>query len=99
MKNHLIYGLAIAGALSLSAASAQAACYADYKAKKAGPLKLHYGVIELPNAACKNRKKAHRNIQNRIKVGGWNLLNVMSVFGPEGLAQRKQSAGRFYLRF
>ena len=78
---------------------ADAACYADYKAKKANPLQLHYGVIELPSGACKNRQRARQLIQKRISVGGWKLLNVMSVFGPEGLKQRQASAGNFYLRF
>ena len=28
-------------------AAAQAACYADYKAKQDAPLRLHYGVAEI----------------------------------------------------
>lgn len=86
-------------ALTLAASAAQADCYADYKAKKDNPLRLHYGVIQLPQAACRDRARARKVIAARIGVGGWRLLNVMSVFGPEGLASRKDSAGQFYLRF
>jgi len=78
---------------------AQAACYADYKAKKPAPLKLHYGVVQLPGNICGNRKKIRKNVAKRISHGGWTLLNVMSVFGPEGLTQRQHSAGRYYLKF
>ncbi|MDR5652374.1 hypothetical protein [Ruixingdingia sedimenti] len=81
-----------------AAAPAQAACYADYKAKRDGPLRLHYGVIELPAAAC-DPAAAAPVIAARIRADGWVLLNVMSVFGPEGLNQRKASAGPYFLRY
>lgn len=91
--------ISISALLLFLGTSAQAACYADYKAKKDGPLRLHYGVIELPDAACQNRRTAADPIARRIAKGGWVLLNVVSVFGPEGLDQRRGSAGEFYLRF
>ncbi len=86
-------------AIGLAAASVEAACYADYKAKKDGPLRLHYGVIELSEAACGNPGQARAEVQSRIGGGGWTLLNVMSTFGPEGLNERRASAGEFFLRF
>ena len=82
-----------------AAVPASAACYADYKAKKSQPLQLHYGVVQIPDAICGDRNAIGANIQKRISVGGWNLLNVMSVFGPEGLSQRQGSAGNFYLKY
>jgi hypothetical protein len=90
--------------LSLIAATAlanpaSAECYADYKAKKPAPLQLHYGVIRVPDGMCDNRTAISNFIAQRISVGGWNLLNVMSVFGPEGLAGRRTSAGSYYLKF
>ncbi len=88
----LSIGLAFAG-------QASAACYADYKAKKTSPLTLSYGVVELPASVCGKPGKIKKNISKRIKVGGWSLLNVVSVFGPEGLAQRQDSAGNNYLKF
>lgn len=81
------------------ASQASAACYADYKAKKTAPLQLQYGVVKLPDNICNNRAAIRQNIKRRIRVGGWSLLNVMSVFGPEGLSQRQQSAGSFYLKY
>ena len=81
------------------AAPATAACYADYKAKQGDPLKLHYGVIELPDAACRDPGRARAEVARRIKAGGWTLLNVLGTFGPEGLEARKDSAGSYFLRF
>jgi len=95
-KNTII--CALIASLSFGTA-AQAACYADYKAKKTAPLKLHYGVVQLPGNLCGHRTKIRNNVAKRISRGGWTLLNVMSVFGPEGLMQRQQSAGPYYLRF
>jgi len=89
--------LAATMVLSLSATAASAACYADYKAKKGYPLKLHYGVIEI-SGAC-TVQSANGQISQRLNAKGWTLLNVLSVFDDTGLAQRKQSAGKYYLRF
>lgn len=95
---HLILPLAFA-AVSAFALPATAACFADYKAKQDNPLKLHYGVIELPDAACGSPDAARPVAAQRIGADGWTLLNVLSIFGPEGLEQRKASAGDFYLRY
>lgn len=84
----------------VAAQPATAACYADYKAKKdGGSLKLHYGVIELPQGACSNRNRAEREVRERVARGGWTVLNVLSVFDESGLDQRRQSAADFFLRF
>jgi hypothetical protein len=92
--------IALALALALvSASSAGAACYADYKAKRDNPLRLHYGVMELPDPACQSRAAAEEAARPRLARGGWELLNVVGIFGPEGLNERKESAGEFYLRF
>lgn len=93
---HLIRSAVLCLAL---AAPAQAACYADYKAKQDDPLRLHYGVMELPDAACANPGAAAQTVAARLADGGWTLLNVLGLFGPEGLAERKDSAGDNFLRF
>ena len=80
------------------ATPAQAACYADYKAKQDDPLRLHYGVAEVPDTAC-SPGDAPGFLAPRLQSAGWTLLNVISTFGPEGLDERKMSAGDFYLRF
>jgi hypothetical protein len=77
-------------------AAAQAACYADYKAKQDDPLRLHYGVAEV--SAC-SVSGAEAELAPRLAAAGWTLLNVLSVFDESGLAERKASAGPNYLRF
>ena len=77
---------------------AQADCYADYKAKKDAPLQLHYGVAQVSDANC-STSAAKGELAPRLAGGGWTLLNVLSTFGSEGLAERKASAGDFYLRY
>ncbi len=100
MRPNPVRTLALALALTaVTAAAAAADCFADYKAKKDAPLRLHYGVIALPDAACRDAVRAQEEIARRIAAGGWQLLTVMGLFGPEGLAERRESAGAFYLRF
>ncbi len=94
---HVLISLALAAALALPSPTLAAECYADYKAKQDNPLRLHYGVIQL-QGPCK-RRAAQAEVSARLASGGWTLLNVMSVFGPEGLNQRRANAGSFYLRF
>lgn len=79
------------------AGGAEAQCFADYKAKKDDPLRLHYGVAQL-SGGC-SAAAARAELTPRLAAQGWTLLQVQSVFGPEGLDQRKDSAGQFYLRF
>ena len=88
-------------ALFLTAAplAAQAACFADYKAKREPPLRLHYGVIALPDTACASRAAAAAETARRLRAEGWELLDLMALFGPEGLAERQADAGAFYLRY
>lgn len=78
---------------------AQAACYGDYKAKQDAPLRLAYGVAELPDAACSGPDAAAAELAPRLSAAGWTLLNVVSLFGPDGLEERKASAGDFFLRY
>lgn len=89
---------AIAGLLWLITGPAGAACFADYKAKKDDPLRLHYGVIQITDASC-NPQAAFREIAPRVARGGWELLEVMSLFDERGLDARRSDAGQFFLRF
>lgn len=84
--------------VALSAGPALANCYADYRAKMDNPLRLHYGVIDLPADAC-SVGAAAPVIATRIAQGGWELLQVVSVFDDSGLADRRADAGDFFLRF
>ena len=90
--------LAAALLMALSAPAA-AQCFADYKASREPPLRLHYGTIALPARACASTQAAAAEIARRIAADGWTLLGVVSIFGPEGLAERQRDAGSFHLRF
>ncbi len=88
----------ITAALAMLAAPLQAAdCFADYKAKRNDPLKLHYGVARI-SGAC-NTASAKGELALRLRADGWTLLNVLSVFDASGLEGRKPSAGNYYLRY
>ena len=81
------------------AAPAQAACYADYKAKQENPLKLHYGVVQVDISPCTMSDTVRSVVRQRLQAAGWQLLQVQSVFDDSGLGKRKQDAGQFFLRF
>ncbi len=93
---HILLSLAFTAVLAVPAAAQAADCFADYKAKMDDPLRLHYGVAQV--SAC-DQGTAQAELKNRLAADGWTLLQIMSVFGPEGLDQRKDSAGQYFLRF
>lgn len=84
-------------AMCLLTTAAQAACYADYKAKQDDPLRLHYGVAEV-RGDC-SVSNAASQLSERLSSGGWELLNVLSVFDDAQLDDKKDSAGDYFLRF
>jgi len=79
------------------AGGAQAACFADYKAKQDDPLRLHYGVAELRDEC--SVPAAERELPARLATDNWQLLNVLGTFDDAGLEDRKESAGEYYLRY
>ncbi len=89
---------ALVSLAALAAGPASAECYADYKAKKDDPLRLHYGVMEIPDGAC-DPGAAAAVAADRLAGAGWTLLNVLSVFGAEGLEDRRGNAGDYFLRY
>ncbi|MGH1354533.1 MAG: hypothetical protein ACRBBS_05590 [Thalassovita sp.] len=97
MRNFLAITLVSLMLTPVSPAVANESCFADYKAKQDNPLRLHYGVIQL-DGAC-NASAAQSEVAARLSRDGWVLLNVLSVFGQDGLNERKASAGRYFLRF
>lgn len=84
-------------AFVLLASTAQAACYADYKAKQDNPLRLHYGVVQVAGEC--SIQTAAAELAPKLVADGWQLLNVLGVFDDAGLAERRESAGNFYLRY
>lgn len=96
MKQKLLTLAFLIGTACASPAVA-ADCFADYKAKKDNPLKLHYGVVQLYNGC--NKASAKTEVAGRIARDGWTLLNVLSVFDASKLAGKDANAGQFYLRY
>lgn len=94
---HILYAFLTALMIALALPAQAAGCYADYKAKQDNPLRLHYGVAQI-NGPC-DAASAAAELSPRLAAQGWTLLNILSVFGDEGLATRKDSAGPHYLRF
>ena len=94
---HLFSILLATVVLTALSGAAQAACYADYKAKQDTPLRLHYGVAEI-DTPCTSASAAQQ-LQIRLEQAGWTLLNVVSVFDETGLEERKDSAGPNFLRY
>ncbi len=97
MKTHLLLTAFLMAAAF--AAPADAACYADYKAKQENPLKLHNGVVQVDISPCAMSNNVTSQVQRKLQSAGWQLLQVQSVFDDSGLARRKQDAGQFFLRF
>ena len=85
--------------LAMLGSAANAACFADYKASRDNPLKLHYGVIRIDTSPCAMSEQAKQQVARRLQAAGWKLLQLRSVFDDSGLAQRKKDAGQYFLRF
>ena len=81
----------------ITASVAQAACFADYKAKQDNPLRLHYGVVEVEGPCTVDAAEAQ--LAPQLAGDGWQLLNVIGTFDEAGLDERKDSAGEFFLRY
>lgn len=75
---------------------AAAECYVEYKARRDAPFRLHYGIIRLDDAACRNPAPA---IARRIARDGWQLLTVMGNLSRAEAERRKADAGAYYLRY
>lgn len=86
-------------AAMILALPASAQCYADYRAKRENPLRLHYGVVQLPDSACDDTQAATRHLKPRLQRDGWILLDLLSTFGPDGLESRRERAGQYFLRY
>ena len=86
-------------ALVWLASPLHAACYADYKASRDNPFRLHYGVMRIDTDPCRMSNAVQSAVANRLGAAGWKLLGVQSVFDDSGLGKRKKDAGQYFLRF
>lgn len=89
--------LSLALALAATGVRAQDPCYADYKASREEPLRLQYGVAEV-FGECTVRE-AERELEPRLAMDDWQLLEVMTTFDASGLEERRESAGEYFLRY
>jgi hypothetical protein len=76
---------------------AQDPCYADYKASREQPLELQYGVAEVFGECTV--PSAEEEIEPRVALDGWQLLEVLDTFDESGLEERRESAGEYFLRY
>ena len=95
MTRSLTYAAALLLAL---ATQASAQCYADYKAKQDNPLRLQYGLIELPASACGSIGAATSYAAPVIAGSGWTLLQIESILTEAQFDARKANAGAIHLR-
>jgi len=96
MKHIFLSVALILGLMAASTAQAQD-CFADYKAKRDDPLRLHYGVVEI-RGEC-SASAAASELTQRLASDNWQLLSIEGVFDDAGLEERRESAGDFYLRY
>jgi hypothetical protein len=96
MKNALRLIALVLGLSLASQASAQ--CYADFKAKKDNPLRLQYGIVELPASACDSRQAASSYAAPIIAGSGWTLLQIESIFDETEFQRRSANAGVIHRR-
>lgn len=87
----------LAVAFALVGTAAYSECYADYKAKRDDPLRLHYGVVEV-TGDC-SAENAAAQLGPRLLADDWQLLSIEGVFDDAGLEERQESAGDYYLRY
>ncbi len=91
MLTVLLLGMALAG-------QASAQCFADYKAKQDNPLRLQYGIVELPAEACGSPQAAADYAAAVIARSGWTLLQIESIFDASEFQRRSGHAGAIHRR-
>ena len=74
-------------------------CYADYKAKKNEPLRLHYGIAKLNSSLCDSREAVILELSARLQADDWILLKLIDLFGKDDLEERRDNAGAYFLKY
>jgi hypothetical protein len=84
----------------MSVSTAFADCYVDYKAKKnSDGLRLHYGVMQVSDELCHDKRGLEKEVSSRLAVGGWTVLRINPSIDQSGLNSRKEDAGVYFLRY
>lgn len=91
------FAMILATTLALGTPAA-AQCFADYKAKQDNPLRLQYGIVELPANACTDRRRAQAYVEQVVARSGWTLLQLESIFDQSEFQARRANAGAIHLR-
>lgn len=76
MRQHFILA-ALTGLIAFGAGAADAACYAEYKAKRDNPFELYYSVAQI-SGPC-TMASARAQLTSRLASQGLTLLKVLSV--------------------
>ncbi len=95
----LSFALGLILGLSAGQSAAETPCFAEYRAQRMRPVRLHYGVAMLPPQACEDLSLAQQILSDRLAANGWTGVDILSIFGPEGLDERRERAGEFFLRY
>lgn len=95
---HIAPFLLSLGLLAALPAAAQAECFVEYKAKQDSPLRLHYGILELPGD-CPPANLAGEKAAKRLSRSGWVLLNVLGLSTSKPTDAMRSNAGDYYLRY
>ena len=90
--------LPLAALFAALALPASADCFAEYKAKRDDPLRLHYGIMALP-APCPDRRAAAGALAPRLAAAGWTLLDVVALSTTQPTDEMQANAGQHYLRY
>lgn len=100
MKNFISPPLKVAAltASLLFPLAGHAGCYAEYKAKRENPLKLHFGVSEILDSPC-TVETAEAGLTSRLENDGWILLTIVAMIDETELEAVKTRAGAFYLKY
>ncbi len=93
-----LYTLPLIALVALAPALAEAGCFASYKAKRDDPLKLHFGVAEVPDEAC-TPEGAAEALAPRLAGDGWILLAIVDMIPEERLGEVQADAGDYFLRY
>ncbi len=64
--------------VALAATAADAACVAEYKAKRDNPLRLDYGTVTVAGSNC-TASAVRGAVAAQLASRGWILLSILSV--------------------
>ena len=64
--------------MAFTASAANAACVAEYKAKRDNPLRLDHGTVTVQSNTC-TADAVREQVRSQLAARGWTLLSILSV--------------------